>query len=161
MGQIVGGEVILTAALPLALASMASDKPDLVGPARFCGYSPIIDLLPGERVTAGNGGMHGGSFRWEGEFGALDAYGVGWASRPKGRALGQPTAKGHIRFRERRDDKRYVVAIWNGRHGAAYFKSDRALSDAQLNAIERVSLFDENDQEPAGCDFRAGVLVAE
>lgn len=151
--------MILAAVLPLAFAPMALDKPDLVGPGRFCGYSPIIDLLPGERVTAGNGGMHGGSFRWEGEFGALDVYGIGWASRPKGRALKQPTSKGHIRFREKREDKRHVVAIWNGRHGAAYFKSDQPISSAQLAAIDRVSLFDENDEDLAGCDFRTSVVV--
>ncbi|WP_423601946.1 hypothetical protein [Sphingomonas sp. MS122] len=138
---------------------MAPDKPDLAGPGRFCGYSPIIDLLPGERVTLGNGGMHGGSFRWEGEFGVLDVHGIGWASRPKGGATKQPTSKGHVRFREKREGKHYVVAIWNGRHGAAYFRSDRPLSNAQLKAIDRVGLFDENDASPTGCDFRDGVVV--
>lgn len=54
----------------------------LEGPATFCGYSPIIDLLPGETVTTLQGGIHGGSFRWDGAFGSLIVHGVGWAGRP-------------------------------------------------------------------------------
>jgi len=125
----------------------------LDGPARFCGYSPVIDLLPGERVETLDSGIHGGTFRWTGDFGSLEANGIGWASKPKGRvALGQ-NGKGRVRFAQRRAEGQYVVAIWNGAHGAAYFSSADPITKPQLAAIDRVDLFEEG-QQPEGCSLR-------
>ena len=69
----------------LIAASLVSSKAnagELVGPGRFCGYSPIIDLQAGEKVVTLQGGIHGGSFLWEGPFGKLEVHGIGWASPP-------------------------------------------------------------------------------
>lgn len=54
---------------------------DLEGPGRFCGYSPIIDLVEGESITTLESGIHGGSFQWDGQFGTLSVRGIGWAIR--------------------------------------------------------------------------------
>ena len=126
---------------------------DLKGPARFCGYSPVIDLLPGESITTLGGGIHGGNFRWEGPFGSLDVSGIGWASRPRGRIAEARTRTNPARFAQRRVDDRYVVAIWNGAQGAAYFSSASPFTSDQLRAISRVDLFQEG-QSPEGCDLR-------
>jgi hypothetical protein len=142
--------IALTAALLWAGSASASE---LVGPARFCGYSPIIDLLPDERVITLQGGIHGGSFRWEGAFGSLEVDGVGWARRPPGRMARQATGRGHVRFEQRRSEGKYTVAIWNRAHAAAYFSSPRPLTRQQLAAIDRVDLFEEG-QDPEGCDLR-------
>jgi len=142
---------IAAAALVAAAAASAST---LEGPGRFCGYSPIIDLLEGERITTLTGGIHGGTFRWEGAFGTLEVQGIGWASEPDGRPEARRTARGHVRFATRRRQGSHEVAIWNGRHGAAYFRSPDPLTRAQLAAIDRVDLFDETDQEPQGCKLR-------
>ncbi|UVO49096.1 hypothetical protein M0208_00610 [Sphingomonas sp. SUN019] len=140
----------------LTIASVPALASDLEGPARFCGYSPIIDLLAGERVTTLEGGIHGGSFRWEGDFGILDVHGVGWASRPKGRIVKAFSASRPARFAERKIDERYQVAIWNGVHAAAYFTSPAPLTPQQLTAIDRVSLFEEG-QSPSNCKLRTTV----
>ena len=126
---------------------------DLMGPARFCGYSPIIDLLPGESITALESGVHGGKFRWEGLFGSLDVSGIGWARRPRGRIAEAWTSTNPARFAQRRVDGRYVVAIWNGAQGAAYFSSVSPFTPDHLRAISRVDLFQEG-QSPEGCDLR-------
>lgn len=126
---------------------------ELVGPARFCGYAPIIDLLVGEKITTLEGGIHGGSFRWEGAFGSLEVQGIGWASPAKGRMLNPPTADKPARLAQRRVKEGYQVAIWNGAHGTAYFTSPRPFSISQIAAIERVHLFEEG-QEPTGCKLR-------
>lgn len=147
----------MSRSLIIALAYLAAscahgpDGADAVGPARFCGYSPIIDLLPGERIRILEGGIHGGSFRWEGSFGRLEVTGIGWASRPPGQALQTRTTRGHQRFEQRHEEGRYRVAIWNGAQGAAYFSSSAPLTPAQLEAIERVDLYQEG-QEPQGCN---------
>jgi hypothetical protein len=47
----------------------------------------------------------------------------------------------------------YVVAIWNGRQGAAYFTSDQPITAAQLGAIDRVRLYQEGET-PEGCNLR-------
>lgn len=138
--------VILFAAAP-------ADASELVGPGRFCGYAPIIDLLPGEKVTTLEGGIHGGSFRWEGAFGSFEVMGIGWAAPAKGRMLNPPTADRPARFGQRRVKGGYEVAIWNGAHGAAYFTSPRPFTAAQLAAVDRVRLFEEG-QEPSGCKLR-------
>jgi hypothetical protein len=127
---------------------------ELIGPGRFCGYAPVIDLAEGERIVTLSGGIHGGAFEWHGEFGVMTVRGIGWASKPSGRMLAQPTSKGHAVFRERRDDGRFVVAIWNHENGAAYFSSARKFTEAQLTAIDRVDLFDETKPEPSGCKLR-------
>lgn len=142
----------IAAAILASLFSMPAAAADLKGPARFCGYSPIIDLRSGEKVTTLGGGIHGGSFRWEGAFGALDVDGIGWASRPKGRMTTPPTAKKPAVFAQRRRDDRYMIAIWNGEHGAAYFSSDAPLTAAQRKAIGRVTLYNEGEK-PSGCDL--------
>jgi hypothetical protein len=124
---------------------------EINGPGRFCGYSPIIDLVEGEKITTLQGGIHGGSFQWQGEFGQFEIFGIGWASRPKGRLLSKPTKQGHARFAERKDKGSYVVAVWNRQNGAAYFKSALPFTRAQLNAVDRVDLFDENGPRPENC----------
>lgn len=128
--------------------------PDLTGPGRFCGAAPIIDLLPGETITTREIGIHSGSFRWTGEFGAFEVRGIGWASQPKGHLIREPTAAQPGRFKQRRDKGRFVVAIWNGGHGAAYFTSERPFSAAQIAAIDRVTLFEEGQSPPEGCTLR-------
>ena len=145
-------------ALPIALGAVLLDvapaeASELVGPGRFCGYAPIIDLLPGEKVTTLEGGIHGGSFRWEGAFGSFEVMGIGWAAPAKGRMLNPPTADRPARFAQRRVKGGYEIAIWNGAHGAAYFTSPRPFGAAQLAAIDRVRLFEEG-QEPSGCKLR-------
>lgn len=134
---------------PFLLAVMAGE---LEGPARFCGFSPIIDLEKGERIVTLDGGVHGGSFRWEGPFGSLLVYGLGWAAKPPGDAL-KRTARGHRRFPERQDKRGYTVALWNGQQGAAYFSSQKPLTKAQRAAIDRVDLYNEGE-EPEGCALR-------
>jgi hypothetical protein len=125
----------------------------LAGPGRFCGYSPIIDLLPGEKITTLDGGIHAGRFLWEGDFGSLEVVGIGWASRPDGRIASSGSSTKPARFAQRRVAGRYQVAIWNGAHGAAYFRSNEPLTTQQLVAIARVGLFEEG-QEPPGCALR-------
>lgn len=142
----------LLAAL-LGIAAWAAPSGDFTGPGRFCGYSPIIDLVAGERIEPLAGGVHSGTFRWDGAFGTLEVVGIGWAARPRGGQLASRTAKGHARFTQRREEGRYVVAIWNRGRAAAYFKSVAPLTDVQIEAIQRVDLFEEG-QEPQGCDYR-------
>lgn len=142
---IVGAGLIL-AATPPAIAG------DLEGPGRFCGYSPIIDLVKGERVVTLEGGIHGGTFRWEGAFGSLDVYGLGWGMRPGGK-VAKRTGKGHLRFAQRFEDGRYSVALWNREYGVARFSSRKPLTRAHIAAIDRVDLFNEGE-EPKGCDLR-------
>jgi hypothetical protein len=144
---------LVTAAVLATAFPLLAEAAEIEGPARFCGYSPIIDLLPAEKVTTLEGGIHGGSFRWEGAFGSLEVRGIGWASKPKGRIVEVQTGTKPARFAQRRISKRYEVAIWNGGHGAAYFSSDKPLSAHQLRAISRVQLFEEG-QDPSGCKLR-------
>lgn len=143
----------VAASISALLFSTPAASADLVGPARFCGYSPIIDLLPGEKVTTLEGGIHGGSFLWEGTFGTLEVHGIGWASRPKGRIATARSSTKPAMFAQRRVDERYVIAIWNGANGAAYFSSARPLTVPQLEAIKRVNLFEEGET-PSGCSLR-------
>lgn len=144
----------LAAALLLSQAWTGDARAsELKGPGRFCGYSPIIDLLEGERIVTLEGGIHSGTFRWEGAFGTLDVTGIGWASRPAGAIVGGPTRKGHARFKERAGEGGFKVALWNRKHGAAYFASPVPLTGAQLAAIDRVDLYEEG-QEPEGCRLR-------
>ncbi|WP_338504883.1 hypothetical protein V6R86_12510 [Sphingomonas kaistensis] len=126
---------------------------ELAGPGRFCGYSPIIDLRAGEKVVTLEGGIHGGTFRWEGSFGALDVHGIGWASRPPGRIVTAASEQGPFRFAQRRTKTGYRVALWNGAQGAAYFESPRPISTEQLQAIDRVASFQEGET-PSGCNLR-------
>lgn len=144
------GRMTLTA---LALAASPAHAGELKGPGRFCGYSPIIDLLAGERIKTLKGGIHGGTFRWDGAFGSLVVDGIGWASPPAGWMLSGATSKGHALYDQRREDGRYTVAIWNRRHGAAYFSSRRPLTRQQLAAIDRVDLFEEGEA-PENCKLR-------
>lgn len=102
--------------------------------------------------------MHGGSFRWEGSFGEIHAYGIGWASRPEGRMTKASSADGPARFAQRRIDGRYRIAIWNGSHAAAYFESPRPFTTAQSKAIDRVHLYEEG-QVPADCSLRTVFVV--
>ncbi|WP_354289048.1 hypothetical protein [Sphingomonas sp. UYEF23] len=126
---------------------------ELEGPARFCGYAPIIDLLPGEKVTTLEGGIHSGSFRWEGPFGSFEVQGIGWASPAKGRMLTPPTADKPAIFAQQRVKNGYEVAIWNGAHATAYFVSQSRMRASQMAAIKRVRLFEEG-QEPSACKLR-------
>lgn len=144
---------LVTAAVLATALPLLAEAGELEGPGRFCGYSPIIDLLPGEKITTLEGGIHGGSFRWEGPFGSMDVRGIGWASRPKGRIVEAQTGTRPARFAQRRMNKRYEVATWNGGHGAAYFSSEKPLNAHQLKAISRVQLFEEG-QDPSDCNLR-------
>ena len=51
----------IVAMLGLGTGSIANAG-ELQGPARFCGFSPIIDLKEGEAVTVLRGGIHSGTF---------------------------------------------------------------------------------------------------
>ena len=144
--------LFVAAALVAALPHFAQAG-ELEGAGRFCGYSPIIDLLPGEKVTTLEGGIHGGAFRWEGAFGSLEVHGIGWASRPKGRIVEVQTDTKPARFAQQRVNKRYEIAIWNGAHAAAYFSSEKPLNAQQIEAIRRVQLFEEG-QDPSDCNLR-------
>lgn len=135
-----------------------ADASEIVGPARFCGYAPVIDLLPGEKVTTLAGGIHYDSFRWDGEFGSLEVAGSGWAPRPSGRMIRAPENATPARFAPQRHGGRYTIAIWNGSHDIAYFTSVKPFSALQIAAIDRVKLFEEG-QEPAGCDLRTVFVV--
>jgi len=137
----------------VAIATAPAIAGELKGPGRFCGYSPIIDLKAGERIVTLEGGIHGGTFRWEGAFGTLDVDGIGWAAEPRGRKIKARTTGGQIRFAQKKVGDTYLVAIWNGRQGAAYFKSMAPLSTAQLTAIDRVILFQEGE-DPGRCDLK-------
>ena len=140
-------------AIAALLVSPAASANELKGPARFCGYSPIIDLLPGERIETLGGGIHGGTFRWTGDFGSLHVNGIGWASKPKGKVVLRRNGMGHARFAQQRIEGEYVVAVWNGSHGAAYFSSADPITKPQLSAIDRVDLFNEGE-DPTGCQLR-------
>lgn len=144
--------LILATVIATALASSAVAG-ELNGPGRFCGYAPIIDLAPGEKITTLSGGIHSGKFRWEGDFGALEVSGIGWAARPGGRIEEPAMGSRPARFAQRRVDGGYVIAIWNGSHGAAYFRSPSRLTNAQIRAIRRVTLYEEAET-PEGCDLR-------
>ena len=109
----ISNRAFLFLALAVALPNQAIAD-ELAGSARFCGYSPIIDLFEGEKITTLDGGIHSGSFRWEGPFGSLDVSGLGWAGRPDGRIVEAQTDAKPARFAQRRVEGRYVVAIWNG-----------------------------------------------
>lgn len=137
----------------VAAAPEQQTRPMWQGPGLFCGYGPIIDLLPGETIKPLQGGIHGGSFKWSGQFGVLEVSGIQWASRPKGRPRTGMTLTGQIRFGEIVRDGTYEVAIWNGRQGAAYFRSKASLTKLQRQAIDRVRLFQE-DEKPTGCKYR-------
>ena len=133
---------------------VTSSAGELKDAGRFCGYGPIIDLRAGETIVTSYGGIHGGGFQWTGSFGSLKVDGVQWASQPKGTRRDK-TSQGHILFAQRKADGFYTVAIWNGRQGAAYFRSKQPLTKAQLKAIDRVVLFQEGE-EPTGCKLRTG-----
>lgn len=133
--------------------SSEANAGELAGPGRFCGYAPIIDLVAGEKVTTLEGGIHGGSFRWDGDFGSLEVHGIGWASRPKGLIVKAASGVKPARFAQRRAKEGYEIAIWNGAHGAAYFKSQKPFTGSQLVAIDRALLFEEG-QVASGCDLR-------
>lgn len=141
---------VAAALLVLPVPSLAAD---IEGPARFCGYSPVIDLLAGEKVTTLVGGIHGGSFRWEGRFGSFEVQAIGWASPAAGQMLNPPTAEKPAIFAQRRVKQGYEVAIWNDAHATAYFTSASPFGAAQMAAIKRVRLFEEG-QEPSGCKLR-------
>ncbi|WP_088182389.1 hypothetical protein [Sphingobium sp. Z007] len=146
--------ILIAAALMLsAVAPIPAKASEIMGPERFCGYSPIIDLRDGEKVTTLEGGIHGGSFRWEGAFGTLEVNGIGWASRPKGQIVKARSSDRPARFSQTRVEGVYQIAIWNGEHAAAYFKSPNPFTQPQLDAIDRVELFEEG-QSPSNCKLR-------
>lgn len=148
------GRLLVASVLLFSLCwTKGAQAGELKGPGRFCGYSPIIDLLEGERVVTLEGGIHGGTFLWEGLFGSLKVSGIGWAGRPRGAMVRRPTTRGHARFRQRLGEDGFTVAIWNRRQGAAYFSSPAPLTRPQLAAIERVDLFQEGE-DPENCRLR-------
>ncbi|MBI1685889.1 hypothetical protein [Caulobacter hibisci] len=152
MRILIGASAVALLLTAQAMAAQAQAG-ELAGPGRFCGYSPIIDLLPGEKVTTLQGGAHAGTFRWEGPFGVLEVSGSGWGARPPGAIVRRLSKTEPARFAQRRDHGRHVVALWNGGYGAAHFSSDKRLTKAQIAAIDRVRLFQEGET-PSGCDLR-------
>ena len=138
----------------LMVDTSAANASALVGPGRFCGYAPIIDLIGGERIVLLQGGIHGGTFEWHGSFGVLKVHGIGWAAKPQGHMKIKPTRHGHMLFAQRKVDGEYVVAIWNRANGSAYFSSPTKITKAQLAAIDRVDLFDETQRAPKNCMLR-------
>ncbi|MFT4253859.1 MAG: hypothetical protein QM608_15410 [Caulobacter sp.] len=142
------------ALLLAALAGAQAQAGVLAGPGRFCGYSPIIDLLPGEKITTLEGGIHAGAFRWEGPFGVLHVNGNGLGPEPAGEVVRRRTKTRPARYAQRRDGRGYVIGIWNGDAGAAHFSSDKPLTKAQIAAIDRVRLFQEGDEPPENCGLR-------
>jgi hypothetical protein len=98
-------------------------------------------------------GIHAGSFRWEGAFGSMEVRGIGWASRPPGQILNAQTGTKPARFAQDRVRGRYEIAIWNGAHGAAYFTSPAPFTKRQIEAIDRVTLFEEGE-DPPNCNRR-------
>lgn len=146
--------LIMSGFMGLVLSAVTpAQASDLEGPGRFCGYSPIIDLLPGESVTPLQGGIHSGSFRWNGAFGSLEVHGIGWASPPNGRTVKRHSDQRPARFNEQKLKHSYQIAIWNGAQAAAYFRSPRPFTRDQITAIDRVMLYQEG-QEPSGCKLR-------
>ncbi len=145
--------VPICTAIVAMLAASSATAGKLEGPARFCGYSPIIDLEAGETVWTLEGGIHGGTFRWDGDFGSLEVNGIGWASRPKGQMVREPQDDRPARFEQRYSEREYVVAVWNGRQAAAYFSSAKPMTRRQLEAIDRVRLFQEGET-PEDCNLR-------
>lgn len=141
---------IFATALLAGLLTTQGHAAEIAGPARFCGDAPVIDLLPGERITTIVEGTHETRFRWDGEFGSLMVRGIGWAIQPKLRLAKRGSEGKPTLFRQRRVKGGYETAIWNGANGAAYFSSPRPFSQAQLKAIERVGLYQEG-QRPKGC----------
>lgn len=146
---------LLLAPAAALLLFAQGEAAELAGPGRFCGYAPIIDLRPGESVTTLENGVHGGSFIWRGAFGSLEVHGIGWASRPKGRMIGFASAAKPARFKQRWAEGRHQIAIWNGGHGAAYFRSPTPFTARQVEAISRVTLYEEGET-PSGCNLRTG-----
>jgi len=114
---------MIAAAVLGLLFAVPAGASELEGPGRFCGYSPVIDLKAGETITTLDGGIHSGRFLWEGPFGSLKVNGIGWAGRPGGLIVLEPVGNRPARFAQRRVDDGFEVAIWNGRQGAAYFRS--------------------------------------
>lgn len=145
----------LALAVPATASAQASE---LEGPARFCGYSPIIDLIHGEKITTIDGGIHGGRFRWAGAFGEMEVHGSGWARRPKGRIIKAYSTNGPAQFAPRRLHGSYQIAIWNGSKASAYFISTLPFTTDQLRAIDRVRLYEEG-QTPDGCSLRTVFAV--
>lgn len=142
--------LILAAAATLAAESEKAS--DFVGPGRFCGYSAIIDLEPGEKVEPLGYGIHGGEFRLTGSFGSLEVGESGWARKPSGRVKAL-TALKLTMFHQHRQESRWMIALWNGEHGVARFVADTRFTTEQLKVIERVRLINEGD-EPDGCKYR-------
>jgi hypothetical protein len=139
-----------------ALGLSTNDKPQTSweGPGKFCAYAAIIELSDTENITAHMVGIHSARFTWQGSFGELDVRAIGWASEPKGRLAVQKTSLGHMMFAERRVEQGYEVAIWNGDHGAVYFRSPKRFTADQMNVIDQVDLFDEAKPKPEGCKYR-------
>jgi len=126
---------------------------ELHGPGRYCGYSPIIDLLPGEMITTLEDGLERGSFRWQGAFGSLEVRGDSWAEKPKGRIVTPGASSAPTRFAQRRAAGGYSIAIWNGSHSVAVFMSRSPFTAKQIEAIGRVRLRDIAETSPVGCDL--------
>ncbi|MFM1977479.1 MAG: hypothetical protein RL145_2325 [Pseudomonadota bacterium] len=126
---------------------------EVTGPARFCGYSTIIDLEAGEKVRIVDAGIHAGRFLWLGSFGALEVRNIGWAKRPAGRIVRKSTQAKPARFQQTKSRDVYSVALWNGRQGVAYITSSTRFTTNQIEAIDRVKLYQEGEP-PQNCTMR-------
>ncbi|WP_336925740.1 hypothetical protein [Altererythrobacter palmitatis] len=132
--------------------SSEGNKSIFTGPAKFCGYATVIALREGETITPQEGGIHSGRYVWDGEFGRLEVQEIGWAAAPVEAPMQERTAAGMIQFAERKDGFRFVQMIWNGEHGVASFISPRRFSRQQIDAVGRVTLFNEG-QRPQDCEY--------
>ncbi|PXA98760.1 hypothetical protein DMC47_06870 [Nostoc sp. 3335mG] len=141
------------AAILARAAGAPAAASELRGPGRFCGYSPVIDLVAGERVVTLKGGIHSGSFRWEGPWGRMTVWGSEIGSPDDEKVAVERTAGGTTRYAERREGDRYVITIWNRSSAMARFSSKRRFTAPQLAAIDRVELFDAG-QRPEGCNLK-------
>lgn len=119
---------------------------------RFCGYSVIIDLQDGETISTIDGGIHSGTFNWKGSFGELLVMNSEISS-PDDAPLLKHNSFGHGIYDLGLVEAEYTLAIWNGKSAAAFFYSDTPYTQEQIEAIERVDLFDETIGRPENCNL--------
>lgn len=153
--RIAGGLLLALYALAASPALADEHEPTpFTGPGKFCGYATIIQLQDGETISPGEGGIHGGNFVWEGEFGRLEVVEIGWA-KPRGSTMQTRTAAGMLQIAESTERFDFVRTIWNGEYGVATFTSSARLLGHHIDAIGRVTLFNEGER-PQDCDYIFG-----
>lgn len=136
----------------MPFAALAEEFDGFEGPGRFCGYAAIIELRSGERIIPTQGGIHGGTFEWQGAFGKLEVVNIGWAAKPREEPMPARTGTGQTQFPEVLGKDGHSKKIWDRANGVAIFTSDAPLTAAQLEAIDRVGLFTEGER-PENCKY--------